>query len=127
MSGRNGGLFGALRRMVGTNAELESEDLRREAERAGADTVATCAGRQRVVLQGIIRTVTLPPRSEAPRMEAEFDDGSGTITLVWLGRREVPGILAGTVLRVAGRLSVQRGGFVLYNPKYELVQVPGVS
>lgn len=127
MAGQNRGLFGALRRMVSSNTELDAADLRREAELEGADTIAGCTGRQRVVLRGTIRTVTLPAESEYPRLEAEFEDGSGTLTLVWMGRRVVRGITAGTVLRVAGRLSTHRGRPALYNPSYELVRVPGIS
>lgn len=127
MTGRNRGLMGALRRMVSSTADLESADLRREAELEGANTIANCCSRERVVLRGTIRTVTLPTDAEFPRLEAEFDDGSGIITLVWMGRREVPGIQAGSKLRVEGRLSSNRGGWALYNPRYELTQVPGMS
>lgn len=127
MSARNRGLFGALRRMVSSNIELESEDLRRAAELDGADTIAGSARRQRVVLRGVIRTVTLPADAEYPRLEAEFEDGSGVLTLVWMGRREMRGIQAGTVLRVSGRLSSQRGRLALYNPQYQVLRVPGVT
>lgn len=127
MSGRSGGFFGALRRMVSSTSELEAEELRRDAELEGVDTIAGSTVRQRVVLRGTIRTVTPPEEADYPRLEAEFEDGSGTLTLVWMGRREVPGIRAGTVLRMTGRLSSHRGQPALYNPRYELVRVPGIS
>lgn len=113
--------------MVSSNTELESADLRREAELEGADSIAQATGRQRVVLRGTIRSVTLPVESEYPRLEAEFEDGTGAVTLVWMGRRTVRGIEAGTILRVDGRLSNHRGQPALYNPRYELIRVPGVD
>jgi RecG-like helicase len=125
MTARNRGLMGALRRMVTSSADLESADLRRGAEQEGAHTVATCGARERVILRGTIRTVTHPIESEYPRLEADLDDGSGVVTLVWMGRRQVSGIQAGTILRVEGRLSTHQGRLALYNPRYELVQVPG--
>lgn len=127
MTSRGRGLIGALRRMVSSNADLESEDLRRDAELEGCDTVMQCAQRQQVVLRGTIRTVTMALASDSPRVEAELDDGSGVVTLIWLGRREIRGIQAGTIIRVEGRLSTHRGRLALYNPRYELMQVPGLG
>lgn len=122
---RQGGLMRALRRMVSSDEELESEDLRWEAERLGARQVADCGDRDRVVLRGTIRTITIAPSTEAPRLEADFDDGSGRVTLIWMGRREIAGIRPGSILRVEGRLSCQGRNRRMYNPYYELTSVGG--
>ncbi len=45
---------------------------------------------------GTLRTVTVRPRGNSPTLQAELWDGSGSLTLVWLGRREHPGNRAGT-------------------------------
>jgi hypothetical protein len=42
------------------------------------------------------------------------------VTLVWLGRRRIAGIEPGCSLVVEGRLGVNRGEYVIYNPRYEL-------
>lgn len=122
---RQGGLMRALRRLVSSNEELESEDLRRAAERLGARQVARCRDRERVVLRGTIRSVTVGMSDQSPRLEADFDDGSGHVRLIWMGRRTIAGIEAGTVLRVEGRLSGDKFGRTMYNPYYELTSVPG--
>lgn len=124
---KSGGFLRALKRMVSSTAELDSEDLRREAEREGAQPVASCTDREKVILRGTIRAVTHPPQDEPPRLEAEFDDGSGVVTLIWMGRREISGVQAGTILRVEGRISCQRDRRRMYNPRYELTHVPGVA
>lgn len=124
---KSGGLLRALKRMVSSTAELESEELRRDAEREGARPVAGCSDREMVVLRGTIRAVTHPPQHEAPRLEAEFDDGSGVVTLIWMGRREISGVQAGSILRVEGRISCQKDRRTIYNPRYELSHVPGVA
>lgn len=123
---RPGGLMGALRRLVSSNAERESDELRRQAEEQGARPVDKCVDREHVLLRGTIRSVTIAPTDEPPRLEAEFDDGSGTVRLIWMGRRSISGLKAGSILRVEGRLSCQRGERKMYNPRYELTHVPGV-
>ena len=124
---RSGGLMGALRRMVGSTAERDDEDLRRLAEAHGARPVGDCVDRERVSLLGTIRSVASAPPDQAPRLEAEFEDGSGRVTLIFMGRRSITGIKAGSVLRVEGRLSCHRGQRKIFNPRYELTHVPGID
>ena len=76
--------------------------------------------RQRVELQGSLRTVTLRPRGGVPALEAELYDGSALITLVWLGRRRIAGIEPGRAIKVTGRVGVQDKTRVMFNPRYEL-------
>jgi hypothetical protein len=60
------------------------------------------------------------PKTNLPTLEAELFDGSGTVTLVWLGRRRIVGIEPGRRLSASGRLAVQGERKVIYNPFYEL-------
>jgi len=39
---------------------------------------------------------------------------------VWLGRRRIGGIAPGRGIRVVGRIGVQDGQRVMYNPRYDL-------
>jgi hypothetical protein len=55
-----------------------------------------------------------------PTLEAELFDGSGSVTLVWLGRRRIPGIEPGRTLTARGRFADVEGKRVIYNPRYEL-------
>jgi hypothetical protein len=55
-----------------------------------------------------------------PTLEAELYDGSGTVTLIWLGRRRIRGIDPGRSVVVHGRLTKQDGRPTIYNPAYEL-------
>lgn len=114
----------ALRRFTSSNAELEAIARRRSAEEAGAVPVQSCRDRQLVVLSGTITCVTRNPRGGSRWLEADLDDGSGQVRLVFMGRREIPGIAAGTVLRVRGRVSCAGTGRTVYNPRYEILSVP---
>lgn len=114
---------GRLRRTIArwANSDVrEAEELRTDAERAGCVPIAEAADRALVDLQGSLRTVTLRPRGGVPALEAELYDGTGVVMLVWLGRRRIAGIEPGRRVRVRGRIGVQDGTRVLYNPRYEL-------
>mgnify|MGYP000899692502 CR=1 FL=1 len=111
----------ALRRLGASNAELESEQRQKVVESAGATSIGELRDRQWARLRGTIVVLTMKPRSGTPWLEAEFNDGSGTVTLIWMGRRAIPGITAGRELTVSGRVSYVDGQRRLYNPYYELI------
>jgi hypothetical protein len=116
----------ALRRAVASQAEIEADE-----ERADAHSVAGCVpveqlpDRHRAKVSGILRSVTLRPREGVPALEAELYDGSGTIDLVWLGRREIAGIEPGRRLQVEGLACAIDGRRTMFNPRYELRPRPG--
>ncbi|MFT4226064.1 OB-fold nucleic acid binding domain-containing protein [Micropruina sp.] len=111
----------ALRWFGRSTEELDSEAAVKAAQASGAMTIADCADRQRATLRGRIAVLTLRPRSGTPWLEAELTDGSGSITLIWMGRREIPGLIAGRELKVTGRVSWVDGRRRMYNPYYELL------
>ena len=114
----------ALRRFASSNAELESEDLQRKVREEGAVPIQNCEDRQRVQLTGTVSSVTITPRAGHPALEVELRDGSGAVTLVWLGRRQIPGIDPGRTLKIWGRISCHEGKRLIYNPRYELMEAP---
>ncbi|MEO5653588.1 MAG: OB-fold nucleic acid binding domain-containing protein [Marmoricola sp.] len=100
----------------------EALELRKITEKSGLVPIVDAVDRDRVLLQGTLKTVTLRPRGGVPALEAELYDGSGSINVVWLGRRRIGGISPGRALRVEGRIGSQGGDRVMYNPRYELRQ-----
>lgn len=74
-----------------------------------------------VCLEGNLRMITLRPRGGVPALEAELADGTGSLTVVWLGRRHITGVHAGRSLRVQGRIGQHGGVRTMYNPRYELL------
>jgi RecG-like helicase len=117
----------ALRRLASSNAELESEELQQNVRETGAVPIRTCEDRQQVELTGQVSTVTISPRGGHPALEVELRDGSGAVTLVWLGRRQIAGIDPGRSLKVSGRISCHDGRRLIYNPRYELLAAPAHS
>jgi hypothetical protein len=100
--------------------DQHARDLRATYADRGYTPIAEAPDRERVQLQGTLRTVTLRPRGGVPALEAELFDGSGVVLLVWLGRRRINGIAPGVSIGVEGRIGVHEGFRVLYNPRYEL-------
>ena len=81
--------------------------------------------RERVQLAGTLRAVTMRPSGGSQSMEAQLWDGTGQVTLVWLGRRDIPGIQPGRRIVVHGRLTSRKGEPTIFNPSYELQPAGG--
>ncbi|GGK40926.1 hypothetical protein GCM10011591_10710 [Nocardia camponoti] len=69
---------------------------------------------------GRLRSVEACPKSVGATVQAEFFDGTDAITLVWIGRRRIPGIEPGRRILVRGRVGDRGGRKVIFNPYYEL-------
>jgi hypothetical protein len=122
---RGGPFRRALRRLTASEDELESEDLREQALQTGATPVARCGERDVVHVAGTVRSTQVDMRGGSPVFEVELYDGTGTATLVFLGRRNVQGVEPGRSVKAWGRLTSVDGRRVLYNPAYELLVNPG--
>ena len=122
-NGEEGRLRRAVRRLTAETTELDAQDLQKRGEHVGATPLVECRDRAPVTVFGTVRAITIRPRAGVPALEAELYDGSGTVTLVWLGRRTLAGVAAGRQLRARGRLTTAEGRRLIYNPRYELVAV----
>jgi hypothetical protein len=109
-----------VRRLTSEVADLDADDLSEQAEASGAQRACDCRSGQEVTVLGRLRSVELSPRDAAATLEAELFDGTEGVTLVWLGRRRIPGIEPGRTVKAKGRIAVRDGRKVLYNPYYEL-------
>lgn len=115
-----GKLRQSLSRWASTT-DMHARELRRDLAEKADVTIADAPDREPVVVTGQLRTVTLRPRGGVPALEAELYDGSGVLTVIWLGRRQIAGIEPGRSLRVSGRIGVFDGTRTMYNPRYELL------
>ncbi|MGH3437249.1 MAG: OB-fold nucleic acid binding domain-containing protein [Sciscionella sp.] len=121
MSGTSSGYFRRMvRRLTSEVDELDADDLSEEADAGGATRACECACGEEVTVLGRLRSVELCPRDAVATLEAELFDGTDDVTLVWLGRRRIPGIEPGRIIKARGRIADREGRKVLYNPFYEL-------
>ncbi|WP_026922326.1 OB-fold nucleic acid binding domain-containing protein [Glycomyces arizonensis] len=102
--------------------EVTSRALRRDGEpEADYTPVDRLEARQAATVAGRLRTVVLRTEGRSPSVEAELFDGTGQVTLVWMGRRRIVGLEAGTRIVARGRAArAADGRLVIYNPIYEL-------
>jgi hypothetical protein len=123
MGGTDAGAFRRMLRKLTSDVEvLDADDLSADAQRSGARRAAECACGEEVTVLGRLRSVEFCPQESEASLEAELFDGTEGVTLIWLGRRRIPGIEPGRTMRVRGRLAVRDGRKVLYNPFYEICQ-----
>ena len=115
-----GWLARRLQRLTADDTTIDAQELRAGTDRAGCELVSACRKGAVVTVTGRLRSVVYTPRETVPTLEAELFDGSGSVTLVWLGRRRIPGIEPGRSLTARGRFASFDGRKVIYNPWYEL-------
>jgi hypothetical protein len=115
-----GWLSKALHRLTADDHSIDAEELRAGAAIAGCEPLASCRKGEVVTVTGRLKSVIYTPRETVPTLEAELFDGSGSVTLVWLGRRRIPGIEPGRTVTARGRFAAFDGKRVIYNPWYEL-------
>jgi hypothetical protein len=130
---------------LGANAEIDASGLEREkAKRRNHDRrarkappnangvdpselpstrtpIASVGQRQRVVVAGKIHTVRVQPWGGVPNLECTLVDDSGSMLLVFMGRRSIAGLKTGTKLTASGVVGEHHGRPAILNPVYELL------
>lgn len=117
------GLSGVWHRWTRSQAQEEAAELQRRVQEESGDAVTAidcCTPGRSVSISGVVRSMTIRPRTTVPALEIDLYDGSGSVAVVWLGRRRIPGIEAGRSIVVHGRLTCTTANPIIYNPKYEL-------
>ncbi|WP_084316555.1 amino acid permease [Actinospica robiniae] len=109
------------------NTECPTPDEEAQAPANPHDPIAVreVRWRNRATLEGRIRSVYVGPVSGSPALEAELYDETGGITLVFLGRRSIPGIEPGAKIRVEGMVGETEGYLAMTNPSYRLLPREG--
>ncbi|MCH8612613.1 OB-fold nucleic acid binding domain-containing protein [Arsenicicoccus dermatophilus] len=125
--GRPGLVRRLVERMTTPVEELEADELRSDADRLGATSIAELVDRQIATVSGAVRSTTLSPEGRVPALRAEIYDGSQPLQLVWLGRRRIAGIRPGVSLTAHGRVCRAEGYPTIYNPRYELLPGRGAT
>jgi hypothetical protein len=104
--------------------ELDAERLRKFCEsRQGVVSIVDLPPRVEGTVVGEILSMRIVPRAGSPSLEATITDGSGSIVVVWTGRRKIAGVTPGKRLVVSGRGAATgpKGRLLMFNPSYELI------
>jgi RecG-like helicase len=118
---------GLLNRIFGRLTESDETRLAEEIRSwactvPGAVPIAQAPMRVPVKLAGVVRRITVFPMEGNESLEAVVSDGTGEVTVVFMGRRVMPGLNLGTRVVVDGVAGEQRDGSRrMVNPKFEFV------
>lgn len=114
-----------FRKLTASVSELDRERLRDWCARVpDAVPIAEVQPRQEVTVAGEITFLRIVPRPDGSSwLEATVNDGTGSLVVMWTGRRSIAGIRGGQRLLVSGRGSPTGPGgrLLVYNPRYELL------
>jgi hypothetical protein len=89
--------------------------------RAGCVAIGSIRWRDRVRIAGVVRSTRIQPKGGVPTLECVVADDTGSISIVFLGRRHVPGIEVGSRLVAHGMAGSHFGRLAILNPEYELL------
>lgn len=118
------GLGDGFRRFFRRMAESDEQRLGEEiqawaSEVPSAVPISEAPSRIRVTLAGVVRRITVHPEHGLEALEALLYDGTGEVSVMWMGRRSIRGLSLGTRLVVEGVIADQRKGRRMVNPSFE--------
>jgi hypothetical protein len=109
-----------FRRMAESDEQRYAEEILAWAANVpGSVRIAETLPRSRAKIAGVVRRITVRPLEGHESLEAILFDGTGEVTVVWMGRRAIRGLSLGTRLIVEGLVAEQRGERRLVNPTFE--------
>ena len=82
-----------------------------------------CTPRQRARVAGRVRSLTVQPWGDVPTLQVQLTDDQGRLTVAFLGRRQIAGLIPGSRIVVDGTVTDRRGQLVMINPDYEFMPV----
>jgi hypothetical protein len=69
---------------------------------------------------GDVRRIRIQSHASVGTLELQLTDGTGRLTALFMGRREIPGVECGSRLVIEGTPVARERGLTLFNPAYEL-------
>jgi amino acid transporter len=87
----------------------------------GAVPIGSVRARQRARVAGRIKSVRVQPWSGVATLECTVADGTGSLLLVFLGRKQVAGIAPGAKVVADGMVGEHRGRLAILNPDYRII------
>ncbi len=86
--------------------------------------IASVEMRQRLTIAGRVRAIRVQPWGGSPALELSLADETGSVTVVFLGRREIGGVRLGTIMKITGTTGQHHGIKAILNPDFQLISTP---
>jgi hypothetical protein len=87
----------------------------------GAVPIGSVVDRSRVTVAGRVKAVRVQPRAGVATLQCTVGDGTGELTVVFLGRRHIAGWEPGAFVAVTGTIAARSGRVEMLNPEYRLL------
>jgi RecG-like helicase len=110
-----------LRSFYASDEELAAYELSEQAEIRGSTLIEEIDRGKPIQVTGVVKSATVRPNTQVPTYEVEVFDGSGSLTVIWQGRKHVTGVEPGTRIEVEGRITFISGKPCLHNPVYRIL------
>lgn len=111
-----------LRSFYASDEELAAYELSEQAEIRGSTLIEEIDRGKPIQVTGVVKSATVRPNTQVPTYEVEVFDGSGSLTVIWQGRKHVTGVEPGTRIEVEGRITFISGKPCLHNPVYKILR-----
>jgi amino acid transporter len=86
----------------------------------GSTAIGQVRCRQTVKVHGRIQAIRVEPLGGSPSLECTVADETGSLSVVFFGRRQIEGIAIGALVTVDGMAIDHHGRLAIVNPVYEL-------
>lgn len=113
------------RQFVPSRTDLEARDGKESLAGLAVSPISSAVPRERVRVAGVVVALTYPPKDAHATLTVRIHDGTGAISLVFVGRRDVPGVGPGRRIIAEGVVAERDGQCVIFSPAYQLL--PGVG
>jgi len=110
-----------LRSFYASDEDLAAYELSEQAEIRGSTLIEEIDRGKPIQVTGVVKSATVRPNTQVPTYEVEVFDGSGSLTVIWQGRKHVTGVEPGTRIEVEGRITFISGKPCLHNPVYKIL------
>jgi amino acid transporter len=84
--------------------------------------VAEARWRDNVTVRGRVRSMRVAPQHDSPTLELVLEDGGASLSLVFLGRRSLPGVGIGSRLEATGTVGLHKARLAILNPRYRILR-----
>ena len=84
--------------------------------------IAEARWRDNVTVRGRVRSMRVAPQHDSPTLELVLEDGGTSLSLVFLGRRSLPGVGIGTRLEATGTVGLHKARLAILNPRYRILR-----
>jgi RecG-like helicase len=78
-----------------------------------------------VTVEGRVISLAIRPVEQNSVLAVEIADQTGTLTALFYGRKQIPGVICGSRVRLQGPAGFKADRPVMTNPLYELISQEG--